>query len=395
MHLKDDVKMKIVHICLCCNSYNDGWSYQDNCLPYYHKQAGNDVTVITVPFMRSINSNEYIIKVGEYKDQNGLKIIRKALKISNKSKISRRLRMYNGLYNSLENEQPDIIFIHGCQFLDIIYIVRYAKKHSNVKIYVDGHEDFWNSARNWLSKNILHKIIWKRCAQLIEPYVIKFWGVLPARVDFLIEMYDLPKEKVQLLVMGAEDEKVAEAKDENIRSLIREKFNIKPDDFLIMTGGKIDQNKPQILLLMEAIKSLKKNKVKLIVFGSVEKQFKDKFESLLCESVQYIGWIDSKETYKYFNAAELVVFPGLHSVFWEQVVGLGKPCVFRYMEGFTHIDLGGNCKFLYEDSCDEIVKVISRIVECNEDYKQMNDIAITKGMDVFSYKKIAQKSIMP
>jgi 1,2-diacylglycerol 3-alpha-glucosyltransferase len=385
--------MKIVHVCLC-SSYNDGWSYQDNCLPYYHKQAGHDVTVITTPFTNDKKSTGYLFyKTGEYYDQNGVKIIRKPLRFSNKSKISFKLRLYIGLYDSLVAEQPDIIFVHGCQFLDIRYIVKYAKTNPAVKIYVDGHEDFGNSARNWLSKNVLHRIIWKHCAQLIEPYTTMFWGVLPARMDFLVNMYDLPKEKVGLLVMGAEDEKVEEAKDENLRNSIRAKFNINQDDFLIMSGGKIDQNKPQTLLLMEAVKNINIDNVKLIIFGSVIPQLEKKFKSLLGESVQYIGWIDSKETYKYFNAADLVVFPGLHSVFWEQVVGLGKPCVFRYMEGFTHIDLGGNCKFLYEDSVDEIVKKISEIVNNTNVFNNMKEIAHTKGMEVFSYKGIAKKSI--
>ena len=41
---------------------------------------------------------------------------------------------------------------------------------------------------------------------MINPYVNKFYGVLPARVDFLINEYKLPKNKVELLVMGADDD---------------------------------------------------------------------------------------------------------------------------------------------------------------------------------------------
>lgn len=386
--------MKIVHICLC-GPYNDNWSYQENCIPFYHKQAGNDVTVITTPFINDKQSLGYLFfKTGEYFDSNGIKIIRKALRFSNQSIISKKFRLYKGLYESLVNEHPDIIFIHACQFLDIRYIVKYARNNQSVKIFVDCHEDFMNSARNWVSKNIFHKLIWKQCAKIIEPYTTRFWGVLPARVDFLIDMYNMPKDKVKLLVMGAEDEKVEEARDEKIRISIREKYNINENDVLIMTGGKIDQNKPQTLLLMEAVKSLNRKNVKLIVFGSVIPEFQEKLSSLLCSSVQYIGWIDSNESYKYFNAADLVVFPGLHSVFWEQVVGLGKPCVFRHMEGFTHVDLGGNCKYLNKDSVDEITNVITNIIDNNEIFEQMKSVAQKRGMNVFSYKRIAQNSIL-
>ena len=89
----------------------------------------------------------------------------------------------------------------------------------------------------------MHKIIWRKFAHLIEPYTTKFYGVLPARVDFLKNVYKLPEEKVELLVMGADDEKVKEAKNPNVKKEIRKKYNIKPGDFLIVTGGKIDYAK--------------------------------------------------------------------------------------------------------------------------------------------------------
>lgn len=385
--------MKIVHICLC-GPYNDGWNYQENIIPYYHKKMGHEVTIVTTPFINDKKSIGYLFyKTGEYYDDNGIKVIRKPLKFSNKSRISKRFRLYKGLYKSLEYERPDTIFIHGLQFLDIRFIVKYAKKHHDVKIYVDGHEDFNNSARNWLSKYILHGVIWKYCAHLIEPYTIRFWGVLPARVDFLINMYKLPPSKVDLLVMGAEDEKVNEARNPNIRKNIRKKFNINDDDFLIVTGGKIDQNKPQTLLLMESINKLGLNKVKLIVFGSVSTNLQDRFYGLISDSIQFIGWIDAKELYKYFNSAELVVFPGLHSVLWEQAVGQGVPCVFKYIDGFNHIDLGGNCMFIYEDSVDEIKQVLTTIISNKELYCNMKDVAKSKGMNFFSYRKIAKRSI--
>ncbi len=262
-----------------------------------------------------------------------------------------------------------------------------------MRVYVDNHADLLNSARNFISKFFLHKIIWKHCATLIAPYTRKFYGVLPARVDFLQSIYKLPREKVELLVMGADDEKVNEVYTENVAQSIREKHGIKNDDFLIISGGKIDNNKLQTLLLMEAVNDINIPNLKLIVFGSVIPELKAKFNSLLSEKVKYIGWIPSDDTYKYFSASNLIVFPGLHSVYWEQAVGLGKPCVFRHMEGFTHIDLGGNCKFLYDDSVDEIKKVIFEIIDDYELYEQMVSIAMSKGMEVFSYNKIAQKSI--
>jgi glycosyltransferase involved in cell wall biosynthesis len=229
---------------------------------------------------------------------------------------------------------------------------------------------------------------------MIEPYTTRFYGVLPARVDFLKNVYKIPEEKVDLLLMGADDEKVIKAKDPNVRKEIREKYKIKEDDFLIMTGGKIDTAKWQTLLLMEAVKEINNDKVKLIVFGSVVQELKEKVQALSDgEKVQYIGWISADEAYNYFAAADLVVFPGRHSVFWEQVAGLGIPMIVKYWEGTTHVDVGGNCEFLYEDSKEQIKEKIEKLLYDKILYLRMKQISENQGISVFSYKKIAEKSV--
>lgn len=384
--------MKIVHLCLC-GPYNDNWGYQENIIPRYNKKDGHDVTVITSIF---VNSTKFVgyerVEPGEYLLDDGVKVIRIPFKKFIVNKLVEKLRIFEGLYEKLDQEKPDLIFIHGCQFLDIKYVIKYVKRYPHVKVYVDNHADFSNSARNYLSYYILHRIIWRYCAHLIEPYTSKFYGVLPARVDFLKKVYKIPDEKVDLLVMGVDDDIVEELSQRQFG--IRERYGIKEDDFLIVTGGKIDNKKLQTLLLMEAVNEINDPKVKLLVFGSVVPEHKNKFNELLSDNVIYVGWIESNKIYEYFNEADLIVFPGLHSVLWEQAVGLGKPCVFRYMEGFTHIDLGGNCKFIYEDSVKEIKLVINEILHNQELYESMKNIAKNKGISEFSYRAIAKKSIL-
>lgn len=383
--------MKVLHLCLG-NFFIDNYSYQENMLTKFHKEMGYEVEVLASLFSFDENGKGCLLKKGgRYYNEYNIPVTRLEYKVL---KINRKLRRYKGTYEAICNANPDIIFIHGCQFLDIKYVVKYAKQNPNVKIYVDNHADFSNSARNFLSKNILHKIIWRYCAHLIEPYTTKFYGVLPARVDFLKNIYKLPEEKVELLVMGADDEKVVEARGESVRRQIRERYGIKPDDFLIMTGGKIDNAKRQTLLLMEAVKQIERADVKLIVFGSVIDELKEEINRLVDGTkIQYIGWVESEGSYKYFAASDLVVFPGRHSVFWEQVAGLGIPMIVKYWKGTTHIDLGGNCEFLHRDSIDEIYNKLVYIISNRDILKKMKYIAETKGMKYFSYKKISSKAI--
>lgn len=385
--------MKLLQICLG-NFYIDNYSYQENILPKYQKEFIDEIKIIASLVSFDKDGKVCLLpETNSYVNENGIPVVR--IEYKKKSpKISRIFRIYEqDLYSMIEKEQPDIIFIHGFHFWDIRKVVKYARRNPSVIIYADSHADFENSASNWLSKNILHKIIWKYCAKIIEPYTKKFYGVLPARVDFLTEVYGLPKEKVELLVMGADDGKVEEAKKPKIKKEIREKYNISDDEFLIITGGKIDHNKPETLDLMKAVTETDRN-VKLMVFGSVVPELKEEFEKLLKdEKIIYIGWVNSTEIYKYFAASDLAFFPGKHSVLWEQAVGTGVPCVFREMEGFKHVDIGGNCVFLKEITVNTMKECVEKITSDTRVYEEMKRNATEKGMKAFSYREIAKKSI--
>ena len=98
----------------------------------------------------------------------------------------------------LEELNPEVIFVHNVQFQDLRSIVKYKKKHKDVKIYVDNHSDFSNSARSWFSQNTLYRFWWKPCAKKMEPWAETFFGVLPARIDFLENIYGISSKKTDL-----------------------------------------------------------------------------------------------------------------------------------------------------------------------------------------------------
>lgn len=387
---------RILHLCLG-NFYIDNYSYQENILPKYHKLQGHEVKIIASLYTYNKNGEpDYIKESKSYYNENGILVTRINYK---KVPFNKKLKIFDNkvLYSEILDFNPHIIFIHNFQFLSLRTIVKYLENNNskNIKVYVDNHADVTNSARNWLSKNIQHKILWRHYAKIIEPYAIKFYGISTPSVNFLKEIYQITDEKIELLPLGIDDEKVEEVKNPYISKKIREKHNIKSSDFLIMTGGKIDNNKTQTLLLMQAIREMNITNIKLIIFGSIIPELKNKFNKLLDENIIYVGWLNSDDIYKYLNSADLVVFPGLRSVLWIQAIGLGKPCVFNYIgPGITDdVDLGGNCIFLYENTVEEMKTVITEIVNNKNLYEQMKNVASIKGMSTFSYKKIAEKSI--
>lgn len=383
--------MKILHICLG-NYFIDGMSYQENMLTKAHKRMGLDVEIIASCQTYDENGDyAFDLKKGTYRNEDDIPVTRIAYK--KKAGWCYKLRCFEGLSEALEASNPDFMFIHNVQFYDIRIVVDYLKRHPNIRVYADNHADYTNTGTNAISW-LINKIIWKRCAQLINPYITKFYGVLPVRVDFLRNEYHLPAEKCKLLVMGADDEAVKAAAMPQVKKAIRARYGIAEDDFLIVTGGKIDAFKTQTLLLMQAVLDIQNPNVKLMVFGSVTPELKERVQALADGvKVQYIGWVQAKDSYDYFAAADLAVFPGRHSVFWEQVVAQGIPMLVKDWPGTHHVDLGGNVKFLTKDSAEEIQEWIIRLSDRSEAYQRMKDVATDKGMYAFSYARIARDAI--
>lgn len=362
-------------------------------LPKYHVLQGHEVKVLASLVSFDKNGNPCLLeKESEYLTKDGYNVIRTDFK-QPLYFINKIFRRYNNVYQHIDCFSPEIIFIHDCQFWDIFEVIKYLKKYPSVKVFVDGHTDLINSARNWLSREILHKIVWRHCAQAINPYTEKFWGVLPIRCEFFNKIYGIPLEKIELLVMGVDDISIPYDRREEIRTSVRDEFGFSAKDFVLVTGGKIDKKK-NIDLLMKAIEKINSPSIKLIVFGNILPEIEEKILQLASNvNIKYIGWINSEYVYKYFFAADLAVFPGSHSVLWEYAVGCGIPALFKRWHGMEHVDIGGNVIFLDEDSIDELTKVIIMVASDSHLYTEMDRIAKTKGLDRFKYSLIAIRAI--
>lgn len=378
--------MKVVNIALQA-PYNEGWGYHENLLPKWQRKNGNDVTLITTRFTNKKNDDGLeIVDVEEYINSNGVKIIR--LDWLANIFLFRILRLYKNTYKTIELENPDFIFIHGCQFLDIFAIRRYLKKHPTVKASIDNHSDETNSAMT-LPAKLLHRICWNITANSIKNYVYKFYGVLPARCDFLKKYYGISEDKIDLLVMGADDDVVNAARD-NINS-VKKKYDIDPNYFNIVCGGKFDHYKTEVLELMKSVNRL--DNVHLYIYGSIGDEIKDAFDTLISNKITYVGWLNQVDSYALLLNANIGVFPGRHSVIWEQCVGLGIPLIVKDLPGTHHIDLQNNCIFLKTCKEEEIYNILYNVISNETSYIEMKNASMSNKNRDFLYSEIAKKSI--
>lgn len=386
--------MKIVHVCLCCGAWYENYAYQDQLLPHYHKLGGHKVTIITGPYTLDNEDNSKMVKDNTYERElkDGVKLIR--LKALLPGILNRHLYLFKELFKALRNEKPDLIFAHGVESLNYLAFVKYKKHDPNVHIVCDNHTDLHNSYHHWStrlwSKFITRDIVVKK----LIPVVDWFYGVTPVRNDFLVNYYRVPKEKVKLLLMGADDKQMHWEERDDIRNRTRKENGIDKDDFLIVTGGRITPYKVDTMFkFVKAIADYNEEKVKLLLFGSIDKHAKPLFEKISSSRIILTGWVQSDRVYDYFYAADLVAFPGLHSVLWEQAVASRVPCAFNHLSGFDHVNFNNNCIWLEEDNEDYYQRIIKSLFPISERYMDLLNNARNPQADMFLYSGIAKQVV--
>lgn len=381
-------KMKIVHISPV-SPYNEGWGYQENLLPKYHKKLGNDVTLIITDKMHkdgkivSTEENDKIMN-------DGVRLIRRKQKEYPFQILTSAFSKMK-VYDLLEEIKPDYIFFHGLASITFFDVIKYKKKiNPQVRIVQDSHADYNNGVKAKGIKRQIVKIYYAMLNKITQKHVERVFGVTPWRKTYAREMYKISPEKLDVLIMGADDEKIDFLHHDEIKKSIREKYGIQNNEFLVVSGGKIEKSK-NILKLMQAVNETDKN-IKLLLFGSVKEEIEQEFESLLSEKIIYVGWIDGSECYNYFFAGDLVAFPGQHSVLWEQAVATKVPCVFMNCEGMQHVNNGGNSDFFESTETDAIKRKIEELC-FTEKYEKMKKVAMSDKTDIYLYSKIAEKSL--
>lgn len=380
--------MIIVHICLAC-FYYEGMGYQENLLPKYQAEL-NQIFILTPLYMSSYMKNGEVRNTA-YTNIDGIEV--RILNRSTRHGYFSRFVDYDGIQSDLNEIKPDIVFVHGGQSIALNDVIDYCSSHRQTKLFIDQHGDYYNMPVNTLKARIVQKYIYGHWMRKAVKYTTKFWGVTPWRCEYLRDVYKIPENKIGLLVMGGDDDKIHFNDKIRIRHEIREKLDISENDFVFITGGKIDKEK-NIHVLMQAVSELKTEKIKLIVFGSPDQEMQATISKLSENtSIRSIGWISADSVYDYFLASDVGIFPGTHSVLWEQACATGLPCLFKNWTGMHHVDVGGNCLFINHADIDEIKEKMLLVYKDHDMYNKMKKNAEDKAVVEFSYRKIAQKAI--
>ena len=311
---------------MLCELYIENLEYQENLLVKYYRKHGHEVTVITstyenvFDYYNNIHDNSKPKRI--YYD-HGAKIIKLPFKFNLLGKIKK----YTDITDIVEDFKPDLLYIHDIM-PNMFEMLKYKKKNPHVKMIMDYHCDYSNSANNWLSLSILHKIIRKRLyMDPIRKHISKFYPIVPGSTKFLNEVYQIPEKEMEVLPLGADIDRVKEIKASGKRKEIRERLGITDENIVIFSGGKFTPAK-KIDLLLQAFNEINDPNVHLIIVGDADQYNKEYKEILLTLSqnnpnIHYVGWLDNVGVYEHLSAADLAVFPASQSIVWQQAIASG------------------------------------------------------------------------
>lgn len=388
------MKMNILFI---CDYYDDSQLYQEPLLSKYYNYLGHEVHVITSHHKdvfnysadKNVATKSTEVSTGKY----GEKIYRMPYSIN----ILNKVKKFPDITSLLNEINPDLIYLHDISF-NLHEVIKY-NKNKGARIIMDYHADFSNSGKNWLSINVLHKIIRKRYLHRYLKHINKIFPIVPNGIKFLKEIYSIDEKRMELLPLGVDTLAMQEVKSRTaiFNEEIRAKYNINKDALLIVSGGKLDELKKTDLLI-QAMNDLPDN-VHLLLFG---KPTSEKYKLLLEElsqnlNVHFVGWITAEETLQLFLISDIAVFPASQSVLWQQAIGAGLPLVVGDSGGQSpdYMNKNNNIIIVEKENLNAgtFSNVLNRLISDEEERKRMSEGAVLTTKTYLDYKIIAEKTI--
>lgn len=378
--------MRILHCCLSC-FYIDGYNYQENILPKINKLDGHEVMVIASTETYIDNNNLGYIEPCEYYTCDNVLIKRIAYAWSFNKTLQRKLRFYKDLLPIISDFAPDVILFHGLCAGALLDAAKYKLQHPEVKFYADSHEDFHNSAKNWLSRNVLYKFIYNHYLRKALPYIDKIFYITYETKLFDQEMYGISEEQLEFYPLGG----IICPADERLqrRLNIRKALHLSTDDILLVHSGKMVAKK-RTYELLEAFCAIDATNLKLVILGSMTDDVSSRVMPLIEQDprVEYLGWKSGDELMDYLCAADLYVQPGTQSATMQNALCCGSAAaLFPYP---SHKFLLGDSVF-YIDTVEDMKKLFTEISQNREILEEKRKMSDKIAKEKLDYKVLAAR----
>lgn len=367
------------------NNFTPSMLYKENYLIKAAISNGDDVTVFA-------NEYTYIqgksVRLAQTEKVEGYRLRRFAYQSFGHPFLTSRIRKTKGIEHEIIREKPDLIFVNCSQIYNIKNLKAIKSALPDVKIVLDFSTKYLNSARNWLSKNILHHIIYRHWIKKSLPFVDKVFYISAESKDFAREMYDIPENIMEHNNLPGET--VPTGTKLNYKSEIFRKLHLNCDNILILYSGKIYLEK-KVDNLVRAFSRNNNSQLRLLIIGVyTDDSQREVIEPLIKSDnrITFMNFVSGRELTKYVCAADLYVQPGSISQTCQTAVCCGTPLAFNDIP--THREIYNDNGFFIE-SVDDISKVLERISENPSILKEMSAKSYELANTELDYRIIYSK----
>lgn len=380
--------MKIVHV---DETFHPSYGYHTNPLAKFQKMQGHDVIIISVnkkwmhPVYKAFGDSGATLDVEDKKYERDTGVIIK--RVTAKGYIMKRLVYDKEVFDVVDNEKPDIVYVHCVETLTAM---RFMLHRGSYPMLFDSH------MLSMASVNKFAKIY--ECAyRLIFARIIKREGfdVIRTQDDrYVMEHLGIPEEQAPFVSFGTDTElfKPSEVDKEKFRK----KYGISKNSFVIVYTGKLTPAKGADLLANAFLRTFDcSREIILLLVGNVpEDEYGNSINRSFKNSPNRIIHFPAQayqELAQFYQAADLSIFPKQCSLSFYDAQACGLPVLSE--DNNVNVDRcshGNGMNFISGNIGDFRAKIEYLANMSNEEYDGMRKAAVRFIHEGYDYEKITE-----
>jgi glycosyltransferase involved in cell wall biosynthesis len=357
--------MKIVHI---TDFYHHEF-YDEPALAITQQRSGNEVHVITGNRNSNLPkeiANSTIISTG-VSVEDGITIHRLPVRFELPGGAGRV--WMRGIASLLKDLTPDVVHVHNLITFAGLEAAR-QKNKIGYRLVFDNHLSLYNiQIANTSFHVVFLRELFYNLFRIVAAPLIKYNSDAIVAVgeneqSFAAAYLRLPIDQVQIIRLGANLSLFFP--DQTVRNSMRQQLGIDESDVLLLFAGQFRPLRNLELLIRSAAQLRNEGlKVVVILIGSGFAEYQAKINSLIAELLpQYclvFPFAEKSLLAKYFNAADIGVWPKGYSITFIEGMATGLPVVTDYQE-YNVNTIGDGGKFFQTDQLDALTDCLRNLI---------------------------------
>jgi glycosyltransferase involved in cell wall biosynthesis len=365
--------------------------YNINILSKYFSLKGHDLVIYTSEVDKAPSRLSSFFDISNIEAKDSI--------FSNRFKVNiKRIKTYffysgraivtTNIIKMIKSESPDILFVSGNDtYIGMLLTLKYKSLAIPLVFYSSmvemASENRFSRFFRLFYKTFVSPIIVRNNIVTVrtqdDPYVMKFLGI--------------PLKLAPFISLGVDTEIFRPVIN---RSLLREKYNISYDSFVVIYAGKLDTSKGLHILIDGFMSQLKTtSKVILLIVGDIGQEYEKAFFEFIDKSPNQILRFPTQPYEilpEFYAISDLAIFPRQISLSFFNAQACGLPVVAESNDiNEERLSHGNGFTFRYGDATDMMSKIEHVANLSFENYSNLSIRASNYVNENYNYFKISDE----